>query len=578
MNRRAFITGVSGPELSAAEREFIRVDRPCGFILFKRNIETPTQVISLVQELRRAVGDAGAPVLIDQEGGRVQRLGPPHWPIYPPGAAFGALYDIDPALGLTAARLSSRLIAADLIALGITVDCLPLADIPVAGSDAVIGNRAYGTEPAKVAAIARAVTEGLEQGGILPVLQHIPGHGRATADTHFRLPVVDTPREELEKTDFAAFKPLADLPMAMTAHVVFSALDPAQPATTSATIIEQVIRGVIGFQGLLMSDDVSMNALAGSIAERTRAIFAAGCDMVLHCNGKLDEMREVAAETPELSGQALERASRALASRRAPQAFDRLAARAVDVEGYEGPLDLLLALARQQKVDLAKISILALANQYLVFIEAARKIRLELAADYLVMAAWLAFLKSRLLLPEAPTAEGPSAEEMATALANRLHRLEAIREAANRLMNRPQLQRDIFPRGNPEAIAEVKHPKFTATLFDLLTAYASQRQQRVLASVHLTKRSVWSLSEARASLERLIGIAEDWSCLDEYLLSYVVDPSQRATVFASSFAAALELVREGEMELNQKAAFAPLYFRKRPPQAATAAAPDLSVE
>jgi segregation and condensation protein A len=241
----------------------------------------------------------------------------------------------------------------------------------------------------------------------------------------------------------------------------------------------------------------------------------------------------------------------------------------VDVAGYEGPLDLLLALARTQKVDLAKISILALADQYLQFIEAARKIRLELAADYLVMAAWLAFLKSRLLLPEPPAAEGPSAEEMATALANRLRRLEAIREAANRLMNRPQFQRDIFPRGNPEAIAEIRHPKYTATLYDLLTAYAVQRQSRVLASVHLAKRTVWSLSEARASLERLIGVAdtENWGCLDEYLLAYVADPSQRATVFASSFAAALELVREGEMELNQKEAFAPLYFRKRAPQA-----------
>src|SRR5437660_1918614 len=238
----------------------------------------------------------------------------------------------------------------------------------------------------------------------------------------------------------------------------------------------------------------------------------------------------------------------------------------VDVEGYEGPLDLLLTLARQQKVDLTKISILALADQYLTFIEAARKIRLELAADYLVMAAWLAYRKSRLLLPEPPTPDGPSAEEMATALANRLRRLEAIREAANRLMNRPQFQRDIFPRGTPESIAEIRHPKYTATLFDLLTAYAAQRQQRVLASVHLQKRTVWSLSEARASLERLIGMAEDWSCLDEYLMSYVVDPSQRATVFASSFAAALELVREGVMELNQKEAFAPLYFRKRPPQ------------
>ena len=245
----------------------------------------------------------------------------------------------------------------------------------------------------------------------------------------------------------------------------------------------------------------------------------------------------------------------------------------VDVEGYEGPLDLLLALARQQKVDLAKISILALADQYLQFIEAARQIRLELAADYLVMAAWLAYLKSRLLLPEPAEADGPSAEEMATALANRLRRLVAIREAANRLMNRPQLLRDIFPRGTPEEIAEIRRPKFTATLFDLLTAYAAQRQQRVLTTVHLAKRTVWSLSEARASLERLIGMAEseDWSCLDEYLLSYVADPAQKATVFASSFAAALELVREGSMDLNQKEPFAPLYFRKRPPPSASEA-------
>ena len=328
MSSRAFITGVSGPELSAEEREFIHSERPWGFILFKRNIETPEQVITLIRELRTEIGEPDAPVLIDQEGGRVQRFGPPHWPVYPPGAVFGVLYDIDPVLGLSAARLSARLIAADLTETGVTVDCLPLADVPVAGADAVIGNRAYGTEPAKVSAIARAVTEGLQQGGILPVLKHIPGHGRATADTHFRLPEVDTSRAELERTDFAAFQPLADLPMAMTAHVVFSALDPAHPATTSATIIEQVIRGVIGFQGLLMSDDVSMNALSGSIAERTRAIFAAGCDMVLHCNGKLDEMREVARETPELSGKARQRAERALASRGAPQAFDRLAARA----------------------------------------------------------------------------------------------------------------------------------------------------------------------------------------------------------------------------------------------------------
>jgi len=327
MQTRAFITGIAGPELSAAERAFIRRERPWGFILFKRNIETQAQVSNLVKELREQVEHPDAPVLIDQEGGRVQRLRPPHWPVYPPGALFGALYDIDRVLGLSAARLSARLIAADLGDLGISVDCLPLADVPVPGADAVIGDRAYGTEPAKVAAIARAVTEGLQQGGIIPVLKHIPGHGRATADTHLKLPQVGTPRAELERTDFAPFRALADLPMAMTAHVVFSALDPLHPATTSATIIQQVIRGVIGFQGLLMSDDVSMNALSGSIAERTCAIFGAGCDVVLHCNGRLDEMAAVACNTPELSGEALERGKRALASRRASQPFDRIEAR-----------------------------------------------------------------------------------------------------------------------------------------------------------------------------------------------------------------------------------------------------------
>lgn len=243
----------------------------------------------------------------------------------------------------------------------------------------------------------------------------------------------------------------------------------------------------------------------------------------------------------------------------------------VDVEGYEGPLDLLLALARQQKVDLAKISILALADQYLTFIEAARKLRLELAADYLVMAAWLAFLKSRLLLPEPAAAEGPSAEELANALAARLRRLEAIREAATRLMTRPQLGRDVFARGAPESIAEVKHPQWTATLYDLLRAYAVQRQHRALARVTMAKRSVWSLAEARAAVDRLIGISADWSRLDDFLLSYVVEPSQAPTVFASSFAATLELVREGHAEVHQKEPFAPLFIRKRAAPAEAAA-------
>jgi segregation and condensation protein A len=235
----------------------------------------------------------------------------------------------------------------------------------------------------------------------------------------------------------------------------------------------------------------------------------------------------------------------------------------VDVEGFEGPLDLLLMLARQQKVDLAKISILALADQYLAFIEAARKLRLELAADYLVMAAWLAYLKSRLLLPETGPVDGPSAEDMATALAYRLKRLEAFRQVAGDLFARPQLGRDVFSRGQPEPIAHVKHPQWSATLYDLLSAYAAQRQKNALAHVRFAKRKVWSLAEARAALDRLIGHSTDWSRLDEFLLSYVVDPSLKATVLASSFAATLEMVREGVAEVHQQSAFAPLYLRKR---------------
>jgi len=232
MARRAFITGLAGPTLTTEERAFLRETRPWGLILFKRNIQDKAQVTGLVAE---ALQEAGAriPVLVDQEGGRVQRLGPPHWPAYPPGAAYGELYDRDSTQGLAAARLGARLIASDLLPLGIDVDCLPLADVPVSDADRVIGDRAYGDTPAKVAALAAAVAEGLAEGGVLPVLKHIPGHGRANADSHLKLPVVHADRAMLAATDFAAFRPLKKLPLGMTAHVVFTAFDPVLPATTS---------------------------------------------------------------------------------------------------------------------------------------------------------------------------------------------------------------------------------------------------------------------------------------------------------------------------------------------------------
>lgn len=327
MTAKAFITGLSGLIITPEERAFLQETQPFGLIVFKRNIENPAQLKALTGEFRNILG-RDAPVLVDQEGGRVQRLAPPHWPVYPPAALFGALYERDRGAGAAAARLGARLIAADLHAVGIDVDCLPLADVPVPGADNIIGDRAYGTAPAKVAELARAAAEGLMAGGVLPVLKHLPGHGRAGADSHLALPVVDTDRATLEATDFAAFRRLRDLPLGMTAHVVFSAFDSVAPATTSAIMVRDVIRGFIGFEGLLMSDDVSMKALAGPIGERTRAAFAAGCDLALHCNGDLAEMREVAAETPPLAGAAARRAEAALSLRRVLEPIDPAEARA----------------------------------------------------------------------------------------------------------------------------------------------------------------------------------------------------------------------------------------------------------
>lgn len=327
MTSRAFIAGCSGPAITAEERAFFRAAEPWGFILFARNIENPVQVRALVEDLRTAVGWT-APVLIDQEGGRVQRLRPPYWTDDPPAEAFGALFLTDQTAALEAVRLNSRAIAADLAALGIDVDCLPVADLRHPDGHGIIGNRAYGTQPGPVAALARAAAVGLMEGGVLPVLKHIPGHGRAPVDSHEKLPVVHATRADLSASDFAAFRALCDLPLAMTAHVVYADIDAERPATTSPVMVGQVIRGEIGFQGLLMSDDLSMGALAGDMRARGRDVVAAGCDMLLHCNGRLDEMAAVAEVAPLLGGLAYERAQRALALRGTPEAADPVELRA----------------------------------------------------------------------------------------------------------------------------------------------------------------------------------------------------------------------------------------------------------
>jgi beta-N-acetylhexosaminidase len=314
----ACIFGCSGLRLTPEERTFFSKVRPFGFILFARNVDNPDQVRSLVGEMRALVGRADAPLLIDQEGGRVQRLRPPNWPDFPPAAKFGELYSRDRVHGTNAVRLGARLIAAELAALGINVDCLPVADVRQAESHDVIGDRAYGSKPQEVAALAQAAADGLLQGGVLPVMKHVPGHGRARVDSHEALPLVETPLEELDRVDFEPFRRLANLPIAMTAHVVYAAIDPERPATVSPIVINDVVRQRIGFRGLLLTDDLSMKALRGGLRERARTALSAGCDIALHCNGQMEEMVEVAAASPTLAGEPAKRAEAALGRLKTP--------------------------------------------------------------------------------------------------------------------------------------------------------------------------------------------------------------------------------------------------------------------
>jgi beta-N-acetylhexosaminidase len=318
----AFIAGLAGTELTAREAALLREARPCGVILFARNVRDPEQVRRLTDAARAAIGADDVLVLIDQEGGRVARLKPPHWRVLPPAAAYGQLYQRDADAALRSAWLAARLTAADLSALGINTDCAPVLDVPVPGSHDIIGDRAYGTAPDQVAALGRAVAEGFMAGGVLPVIKHIPGHGRATKDSHHDLPVVTAARGDLDANDFATFRALADLPAAMTAHVVFTAVDAQAPASTSVRLIKEVIRGAIGFDGLLMSDDLGMRALTGSIADRAEAVLAAGSDLALLCSGEAAETESVAAVVPPLQGPAEARFARACAVFRQQAAFD----------------------------------------------------------------------------------------------------------------------------------------------------------------------------------------------------------------------------------------------------------------
>ncbi|MBI1179218.1 MAG: beta-N-acetylhexosaminidase [Alphaproteobacteria bacterium] len=316
------VFGLSGPVLTDRERDLFARIKPFGFILFARNVETPDQVRVLADSLRPLAAASPCPILIDQEGGRVARLRPPHWPAYPAGDVFGRLFERDPLAGRRAIYLNYRLIAEDLHALGINVDCVPVLDVPARGGHGVIGDRAYSRSPEAVAVLGREASAGLMDGGVLPVIKHIPGHGRAAADSHLELPTVTTRRATLRSRDFVPFRALRDAPFAMTAHVVYADLDPHRPATTSPFVIEHAIRRDIGFDGALISDDLNMQALSGSLGARARAAQDAGCDLALHCNGEFDEIEAVAEALAPASPATLRRLKRALLWLAPPKHFD----------------------------------------------------------------------------------------------------------------------------------------------------------------------------------------------------------------------------------------------------------------
>ncbi|MEQ8965322.1 MAG: beta-N-acetylhexosaminidase [Azospirillaceae bacterium] len=309
---RACVLAPTGPVLTAEEAAFFREAAPAGFCLFRRNCETPGQLSRLTAALRESVGRP-VPILVDQEGGRVQRLRPPAWPNDPAPARLGALHALDPESGRAAAAELARAMAIDLAAAGIDVDATPVLDLARPTDSTVIGDRAFDDDPERVIALGRAVVEGLAAGGVAPVIKHLPGHGRGIVDSHHALPVVEASAEDLAARDFRPFAALADLPWGMTAHILFPALDPDRPATLSPRVIAETIRGAIGFDGVLVSDDLSMGALQGSIGERAAVAVAAGCDLALHCNGDLAEMRAVAAAVPRLSAASAGRLDRAIA-------------------------------------------------------------------------------------------------------------------------------------------------------------------------------------------------------------------------------------------------------------------------
>ena len=524
------IFGISGLELTADERAFFKEADPAGYILFARNCETREQMRRLTDDLRSIHGREHLIISIDQEGGRVVRMKPPEWNRFPAGEAFDRLYQIAPASAIEAARVNAEAMARELAEVGVTVDYHAPFDVRRPETADAIGDRALGSEPMQVAALGRAVLDGMALAGVVGCLKHIPGHGRAVVDSHKELPVADASEEELE-IDLEPFRTLATHPLGMTCHLLFPVWDKDNPATQSPTVIEDVIRGRIGFDGLLLTDDIDMEALEGTVPERSEKALAAGCDITLNagpssttcmasssaiptCRGYCAATRTRARGNGPCTGQLRNRRTTRQARRAArhcggsgltegvlftdpaqdeAEDWDGIAADAsadkdalyLELDGWEGPLDLLLDLARRQKVDLREISILALVKQYLDYIEQAEALKLELAADYLVMAAWLAYLKSSMLLPKEEQ-EDPSPEELALKLQLRLQRLGAMREAAGRLMGGDRIGRDVFLRGRPEGLAIVRKTNWQCDQFALIEAYGRVKA-RTAPAVHMVR-------------------------------------------------------------------------------------------
>lgn len=332
MTFKAFISGCAGKSLTAAERDVFAAERPCGLILFARNVESPQQIRALVDAFKSAVGSDEVLILVDQEGGRVQRLRPPHWRAMPPARCFGDFYAVNPEAAKRAAFAGARLMAAELHDVGLNVNCTPCIDVPQEGAHDIIGDRGFSTDPDVVSTLGRAVMDGTLAGGVLPVIKHVPGHGRALADSHKSLPRIEASKEELEAVDFRPFIALHDAPLAMTAHVLLPEYDERRPATVSPAIMGKVIRDQLGLTGLIMSDDIGMKALQGSFAARTRAVIEGGCDVVLHCSGNFSEMAEVAGAAPALEGKAAKRFEDARACLHDPEPFDEAEALALVTE------------------------------------------------------------------------------------------------------------------------------------------------------------------------------------------------------------------------------------------------------